>query len=205
MRTISKTRIAGVLAVASLGTVFASKAAAQCGYSDGHKVTMSIQQRSWRGRSQLRPSSFLLISDHDRDSEDGIVGFWKVKFVAKDSAPIPDDTVVDFGFAQWHSDGTETMNSSRPPATSNFCLGVWQRSGGFRYKLNHFALSSDPSGKLIGPARIQEDVFLDHHGDSYSGTFTIDQYDLSGSLLVHLQGQITATRIRVDTPVEDVL
>jgi hypothetical protein len=78
-------------------------------------------------------------------------------------------------------------------------------SGGFRYKLNHFALSSDPSGKLIRPARIQEDVFLDHHGDSYSGTFTIDQYDLSGSLLVHLQGQITATRIRVDTPVEDVL
>jgi hypothetical protein len=30
--------------------------------------------------------------------------------------------VIDAGFAQWHSDGTEIMNS-HAPATSNFCLG----------------------------------------------------------------------------------
>jgi hypothetical protein len=47
------------------------------------------------------------------------------------------------GFSQWHSDGTEILNSSRPPATSNFCLGVWEKTGPFAYKLNHFALSSD--------------------------------------------------------------
>jgi hypothetical protein len=205
MRIAFKTTIAGIVAIASLGTVFASNAAAQCGYSHGRGAAVSFQQRSWQGQGHFRPASFSLFSDHDRDSDDGIVGFWKVKFVAKDSAPIPDGTVVDAGFSQWHSDGTEILNSSRPPATSNFCLGVWQRSGRSHYKLNHFALSSDLGGKLIGPARIQEDVFLDHRGDSYSGTFTIDQYDLSGKLLAHVQGEISATRIRVDTPVEDVL
>jgi hypothetical protein len=204
MRTILKTMIAGLIATASLGTVFASNAAAQCGYSDGQKTVVSMERRSWQGDGRLRPASLLLISGHERegDTDDGIVGFWKVKFVAKDSAPIPDDTVVDFGFARCHSDGTEILDSSRPPATSNFCLGVWQKTGRSHYKLNHFALSSDPSGKLIGPARIQEDAFLDHHGDSYSGTFTIDQYDLAGKPVAHVQGLISATRIGVDTPVE---
>ena len=97
------------------------------------------------------------------------------------------------------------MNSSRPPATSNFCLGVWRRTGRSTYRLNHFALSSDLSGKLIGPARIREVVNLDQTRDRYEGTFTIDQYDVSGNLLAHIAGQVIATRITVDTPVEDVL
>ena len=58
-----------------------------------------------------------------------IVGFWKVKFISEGNSGIPDGTVIDNGFAQWHSDGTEILNSSRPPATSSFCLGVWQKSG----------------------------------------------------------------------------
>jgi len=98
------------------------------------------------------------------------------------------------------------MNSGlRPPVTGNFCLGVWKKSGRSSYKLNHFGLSWDPNGNFIGPARIQEDVTLDHSGNNYEGTFTIDQYDVSGKLLAHFEGQVTATRITVDTPVEDVL
>jgi hypothetical protein len=97
------------------------------------------------------------------------------------------------------------MNSSRPPATSNFCLGVWQKSGPFSYELNHFALSSDLSGNLIGPAQIRENITLNQRADRYDGTFTIDQYDVSGNLLVHVAGRITATRITVDTTVGQVL
>jgi hypothetical protein len=81
------------------------------------------------------------------------VGFWKIKFVSEGSSGIPDGTVIDNGLAQWHSDGTEIMNSSRPPATGNFCLGVWQKSGPSSYKLNHFALAYDVSGNFIGPRR----------------------------------------------------
>jgi len=36
-----------------------------------------------------------------------IVGFWHVKFISKGTGFIPDGTVVDMGFSQWHSDGTE--------------------------------------------------------------------------------------------------
>jgi hypothetical protein len=139
----------------------------------------------------------LLVADNDADHR--IVGFWKVEFV------LDDGTVFDHGFAQWHSDGTEIMNSSRPPATGNVCLGVWQKSGRSNYTLNHFGLSWDANGTFIGPARIQEDVTLDHSGDTYAGTFTVDQYDPSGNLLAHIAGQVTATRITVDTPVEQVL
>ena len=37
------------------------------------------------------------------------------------------------------------------------------------------------------------------------GTFTIDQFDVSGNLLAHIAGKVTATRITVNTPVGDVL
>jgi hypothetical protein len=134
-----------------------------------------------------------------------IVGFWHVKFISKGTGFIPDGTVVDMGFSQWHSDGTEILNSSRPPATSNFCLGVWEKTGPFSYKLNHFALSSDLNGNMIGPANIREDVTLDAQGASYAGTFSIDQYDTSGNLLVHIIGEVKATRITVDTKVSDLL
>jgi len=112
---------------------------------------------------------------------------------------------VDQGFSQWHSDGTEILNSSRPPATSNFCLGVREKTGPSAYKLNHFALSSDLNGNMIGPATIRENVTLDSHGAAYSGTFSIDQYDTSGKLLVHIVGEVKATRITVDTKVSDIL
>jgi hypothetical protein len=201
MRPLFKTAITGPLALLFLGTLGVSKATAQCGYAGG--PTATVQPRHWQGPSRFTPALFWLVGDNG--SDDGIVGFWKVDFVSDGSPGIPDGTVIDHGFAQWHRDGTEIMNSSRPPATSNFCLGVWQKRGPSRYQLNHFGLSADLSGNLIGPARIQEDVILDSSGNNYEGTFTIDQYDLSGTLLTHIAGHVTATRITVDTPVEAVL
>lgn len=94
------------------------------------------------------------------------------------------------GFAQWHSDGTEILNSSRPPATGNFCLGVWEKTGPSRFKLNHFALSSDLNGNMIGPANIRESVTLGPQSITYAGTFSIDQYDTSGNLLAHIVGEV---------------
>jgi hypothetical protein len=75
-----------------------------------------------------------------------------------------------------------------PPATGNFCLGVWQKSGPSGYELNHLALSSDPSGNLVGPVQIREDITLNQRADQYEGTFTIDQYDVSGNPLAHVAG-----------------
>lgn len=133
------------------------------------------------------------------------VGFWHAKFVSEGTTGIPDGTIIDMGFSQWHSDGTEILNSSRAPATSNFCLGVWEKTGNHTYKLNHFALSSDLHGKLIGPANIREEVTLDASGNSYTGKFTIDQFDLNGNTLAHVAGNISATRITIDTTIGDIL
>ncbi len=207
MKPMVKMAILGALTV--FGMVFASTASAQCALPNYASI-----QRSAQGTGRFTPDSSSLAADQEssadssqdgRPADGGIVGFWKSKFVSEGSPGIPDGTVIDDGFVQWHDDNTEIMNSSRPPATGNFCLGVWEKSEPSEYKLNHFGLSSDPDGNFIGPAQLREDVILDRRGNHYVGTFTIDQYDALGNLLAHIQGQVTARRITVHTPVKDVL
>ena len=78
-------------------------------------------------------------------------------------------------------------------------LKVWKKAGKNTYKLNHFALSWDPSGTVfVGPANIRENVTLNAQGNSFSGTFTIDQFDTNGNTLAHIVGKITAQRVTPD-------
>lgn len=203
MRSTFKMILTGALGFVLFGAVAVSTATAQCALFEWHK-TSAIPPQALQEPIRLTSVSFSPAAARG-GSDDRIVGFWKVKFVSEGNSGIPDDTVIDNAFVQWHSDGTEIMNSSRPPATGNFCLGAWQKSGASRYDLNHFALSSDPGGNLIGPAQIREQITLDRSGDKYEGTFTIDQFDLLGNPLAHVGGRITATRITVDTPVAEVL
>lgn len=170
---------------------------AECGsLGPSHKGSM-LHRQSWQNQAEYPAASLLLASEN---SDDPIVGFWKVSFTARGNADIPDGAPIDQGYAQWHSDQTEIMNSSRPPVTSSFCLGVWKRVGRSRYSLNHFAISWDQNSNPVGPANIRENVALASDGKSFSGSFTIDQYDVAGNLLVHIQGDITGSRISVDTP-----
>jgi hypothetical protein len=203
MRTTVRATITGTLATFLFGMVLVSNATAQCASPQWHK-TGAIEQQLWQGTDQFRRASFSLAGNQE-GSDNGIVGFWKVKFVSEGNPGIPDGAVIDNGFVEWHDDGTEIMNSSRPPATGNFCMGVWKKSGHSSYELNHFALSSDPSGNLIGPAQIREHLTLNRKADEYEGTFTIDQFDVSGHLLAHVAGKVVATRITVDTVVGEVL
>jgi len=146
----------------------------------------------------LRPASLQLVSDRDSDRAP-IVGLWKFTFVSEGNAGIPDGTVLDAGYATWHADGTEIMNSGRAPMTGSFCMGVWKATEHSTYKLNHFALSWDPTGQqLIGPANIREEIRLGHRKTSYSGTFTLDQFDVNGNVLVHLGGNVKGQRITAD-------
>jgi hypothetical protein len=187
MKRATFNKLAAILGVIVLGMGLASQAFADCGnYSQG-KSAPSLHKQSWR--DDLNPGLIRVSTG----SQDPIVGFWQATFTSN-------DIVIDSTYVQWHSDGTEIMNSSRPPATSNFCLGVWENLGKSKYKLNHFAISSDINGNLIGPANIRELVALDSTGNSYSGKFTIDQYDTNGNLLAHVAGNLNATRITVDTP-----
>jgi hypothetical protein len=198
MRSIYKSVVMGVLAIALHGTAFVSKAAAQCGYSPWN-TTAALQPLSPGAATQPEPAALSRAADV-RGSDGQIVGFWKFQFVSQGSSGIPDGAVVDNGFTQWHGDGTEITNSFRPPSTGNFCLGVWERTGESTYALNHFALGWDSLGNFIGPVQIKEKVTLSHNSDQFTGTFTIDQFNPTGNVLAHVQGQVTGTRITVDTP-----
>jgi hypothetical protein len=144
-----------------------------------------------------------MIAAHSGEGSDGpgIVGLWKVKFVSPNTPGTNDGhvTVVDEGYATWHSDGTEIMNSGRPAVTGNFCMGVWEKTRRGTIKLNHWALAWDPGSNFVGPANIKEEVVLDKSENNYYGTFTIDQYASDGkTVLVHIAGSVTGQRITVD-------
>jgi hypothetical protein len=118
------------------------------------------------------------------------VGLWKVAFVS-------DNVVVDQAFDAWHADGTETLVDTPPPSTGNVCLGVWSQNGNI-YKLNHPSWTFDLNGNLTGTAVIRETVSVDSHGNNFSGTFTVDVYDLSGNNLAHFGGTVSGQRITAE-------
>jgi len=78
MRKMFNTAITATLAMLLLGMGFVSRASAQCGVSALSEVG-TIQLQSWEGVPIVGTASFLQIADHGP----GIVGFWKVKFVAE--------------------------------------------------------------------------------------------------------------------------
>jgi hypothetical protein len=193
MKRMLRVVVVTVLGTAAFGSLFAPAANASCVSQD------QIGGALW----QLKPSSAnagvfgpTLVGF---TSPDTIVGFWHVDFIARGNTNgIPDDTVIDSAYVQWHSDGTEIMNSSRDPRTSSFCLGTWKRTGVFTYTLKHFALSWDGSGHPVGPATIIENVRLARDGDSFRGSFTITQYGMDGITVqppTPIVGYLVGTRI----------
>jgi hypothetical protein len=187
-----------VLGLAAFGALAMAAPAAWAGCGAGAGVTPATWTPStWTSDGARASDGLLTLVSNGQANPNGngaIVGLWSVQFFAGGN-------MIDFGYAAWHSDGTEIMNSGgRAPSTENFCLGVWEQTGPSTYKLNHFALSYDPaSGALNGRVNIKEDVVLGKSGSDFSGAFTIDVYDPnSGGLLQHVGGRIVGRRVTVD-------
>jgi hypothetical protein len=189
------------LGIAIIAAVLAPGASAGCADVPARPAAaLAPNQPSYLVQAAYSPARFVLVSDNE-PSGAAIVGLWSVNLTSKGNPGIPDGAVVDWGYAQWHSDGTEIMNSgNHAPATQNFCLGVWEKTGGSTYKLNHFALSYDlVSGTFNGTVNIREQVTLDHRGNTFTGTFTIDVFPPGASkAAMHLAGEITGQRITAD-------
>jgi hypothetical protein len=136
-----------------------------------------------------------------------IVGMWKFQVVSTGNTshnpPIPDGASIDSGYSQWHSDGNEFSTSApHSPASGNICLGVWTNTAPRAFELNHFALNFDPtSGAWTGTVNIHQDVTISPGGTMYIGSYIIDVYDTKGTHLDHIVGQVTATRITLDSGV----
>jgi hypothetical protein len=141
---------------------------------------------------------------HSVATPEPIVGFWYIKLTAEGnvSGP-PDGTVIDWGLQQWHSDGTEILNSGSGP--KRFCLGVWVKGAGpSEYKLNHFPLDY-PDATTLHIINLREKVTLSRDRASMTGTFTFDVYDAGGNLLQHIAGDVEGRRITIGSTVQDIL
>jgi hypothetical protein len=136
-----------------------------------------------------------------------IVGMWNFQLVSEGNTAhnpsIPDGAILDFGYHQIHSDGTEIINSGgHAPATENFCLGVWGQTGFLTYEVNHFPLSYNATtGALANLINLREKLTLSPSGASFTGTFTLDVYDTKGNHVDHLGGNVTGIRVTVDAKV----
>jgi hypothetical protein len=126
-------------------------------------------------QAAYRPARFLLVDDRPDAS---VVGLWHVVFTQNAGFG---GGLFDDSYAEWHSDGTEIMNSGlHSPATGNFCMGAWTRIGPSTYTLKHIALdySMQPLGSTSPTVIviIRERVTVDHTGNHFTGSFTADIY-----------------------------
>ena len=149
--------------------------------------------------------NFIRISD---SAERSIVGLWKFEMISKSTAthtnPMPDGTLIDFGTAAWHADGTELQISGiRNPADGDVCQGVWQRVDDATFVLNHYAMAWT-NGTYTGPVNIRARVTVDPTGNHYSGMFATVVYlatPVAGhefdqnTILASITGTFTASRV----------
>ena len=197
-------KIVPALSALALATMFAPYAHAGCGLYSPVPHAASWQPQIASPRLVL--AALAIDDEAATPSEPSMVGTWKEHWISEGSEGIKDGTEVDAGYAQWHSDGTEiNLSGLRAPLTGDVCLGEWIKTGARSYQMNHFGIAYDPTGvNLVGPARIQQWLTIDPKGDSTSGKFTIDQWDEAGNLLAHLQGNITGTRVTMETGFQKV-
>jgi hypothetical protein len=201
MKTISKMFRAG-LGLVLMGAFLTAMAAAQCGTS-----TAKLHKQAWRVGD---PTALLTQA---ADTVAPIVGMWHVVFTAEgNSEGPPDGTPIDNAIIVWHGDGTEIMNSGRPPQDGDFCMGIWKKVGPNQYKVNHFAWGGNDTtnapggiGNPTGPTQIIEAVTLSADGNCFSGTFSLRATDTAGNTTAFILGTITGTRVTMETTIPELL
>jgi hypothetical protein len=189
MKGLMKTLI-GTFAVIALGTAFAPTAgAASCFPRDGEgrmpanerpvtqsggDLPVSFVQRPVSVAYQNSPGAIRAQSNADNSNEP-IVGMWEFRF---DGPPLPPGLAPDFGFQQFHADGTEMMISLGIPPSGGVCQGVWRKIGKSTYTLNHLAETYVDPNPAVGGVRFHfHAVFtVDPSGDTYSGQYTVAAY-----------------------------
>jgi hypothetical protein len=198
--------IVPALSALVLATMFAPAAHAGCGLYTPVRHPASWQPKIASPRLVL--AGLAIDEEAAPPQEPSMVGTWKEKWIVEPGSS-KDFTVgseFDASYTQWHSDGTEiNVSGLRAPLTGDVCLGEWIKTGARTYQLNHFGVSYDPTGTtLIGPAHVQQWLTLDPSGNSTTGRFTVVQYDESGTMLVHVNGNVTGTRVTMETGFQSV-
>src|SRR5215469_10455957 len=193
---------AGRMLVACIAVcaILAGTARAQCGSAARKTAALTPGLRISPDFATSSPGALsqtgFTLAQNDDSSEIPITGLWKVVFVSGGAT-------VDVGFEQWHSDGTEMLNDTPPPASGNVCLATWEKTGARTYSLVLLAFNFDSTGTIVVSIFIERvQAVIAPDGNSFTGAFTWDSYDFSGHPLpgTHLAGAVTGTRITVGAP-----
>jgi hypothetical protein len=121
-----------------------------------------------------------------------IVGLWHVTFLLGDGP-----TLYDEAYELWHADGTElAIDNAVPPSLGNVCIGVWRQEGR-AIKLTHVTWNWNLDGTRAGRFVLTETVSVGAKGDTFSGTYVTDSYDLDEQVIpeLHAEGTVSGTRI----------
>ncbi|MBZ5607100.1 MAG: hypothetical protein LAP38_02495 [Acidobacteriia bacterium] len=203
MKSLSQGRaVATAVVLSALGAVSAS---AMCGTKPNQSpAAYQLAVQSFQGmqaRQQARAAR--LSGEAPRaSSTPSIAGLWHTVFLVDPNGGYftAGPNVFDEGFDAWHQDGTETLNDISPPPTGNVCIGVWTQTGTNTYLLKHPTWGYDENNiNVIGVGTFIEKITLDPSGNSYTGTVSLDAFDLSGAALFHFDGTVMAERIAADT------
>lgn len=187
----------------ALVAAFIPAAQASCGDLVGLTAPFQFADAS----AQVRASHADEVA-RSRGGNASIVGLWKFTVSSQGNTshnpPIPDGAMIDWGYSQWHSDANEFSTSAlHSPASGNICMGTWEQDSDHVYNLNHFALDFDTtSGAWTGTVNIHQAVTVSLGGTMYTGTYIIDVYDSNGNHVDHVGGQVTGTRINLDSTVD---
>ena len=112
-----------VVAAALTPNVFAG-----CGEMPGKAAPAGKETQVRFMQAAYRPARLVLV---DAPPGSDVVGLWHVVFTQNTAFG---SGLFDDSYAEWHSDGTEIMNSGvHSPATGNFCMGAWSKTGPSTY------------------------------------------------------------------------
>jgi hypothetical protein len=115
-----------------------------------------------------------------------IVGQWQVVMTAFPGTN--NEFIFDFGFQQFHSDGTELMISGGvPPTIGNVCIGAWERGASGEIRLRHMTwnwagnevLGDLPTGYFL----LEVILRTNSQGTAYAGTWRAASFDLGAGPL----------------------
>lgn len=181
---MKSTKLLAVVSLAiGLGFVCAAQASAQCALKMGKNRSLAA------ARPMIGSANNMQATKPDKDVDPTIVGFWDIKF-------LQGGVVVDEGFDQFHSDGLEILNDTAPPPTGNVCLGVYEKTEAHSIHLKHPSWIFDTdNATLIGKATILEDITVDKHGHTFTGTFTVKLTDLfDNPIAPDITGELAGNR-----------
>jgi hypothetical protein len=202
MKTISRA-ITMTLGTGILSALFVSNAVAGCGDLSNLQGPFKLVLPTAELRSPEPAAAPADPLQRGGSPQASIVGMWGIQLVSQGNTghnpSIPDGALIDFGYTQWHSDGTELQNSAGVPG-GGFCMGVWGETGFLTFELNHFPIAFSPTtGAVANYINLREQITLSPSGDSYTGTFTENIYDPEGNQVDHLVGNVLGYRMTVDS------